>query len=64
MSDVSSDSRYINAIDTVRSELAVPLMYKGKAIGVLDIQSPQLDYFTKEQQTYFDAAGEPAGDRD
>jgi sigma-B regulation protein RsbU (phosphoserine phosphatase) len=51
VSDVSSDSRYINAIDTVRSELAVPLMYKGKAIGVLDIQSPQLDYFTKEQQT-------------
>jgi phosphoserine phosphatase RsbU/P len=50
VSDVSKDPRYINAIDTVRSELAVPLMYKGKAIGVLDIQSPQLDYFTRDQQ--------------
>jgi sigma-B regulation protein RsbU (phosphoserine phosphatase) len=50
VSDVSKDPRYINAIDTVRSELAVPLMYKAKAIGVLDIQSPQLDYFTRDQQ--------------
>jgi phosphoserine phosphatase RsbU/P len=49
--DVAKDSRYINAIDTVRSELAVPLMYKGKAIGVLDIQSTQLNYFTKDQQS-------------
>ncbi|MGA7785356.1 MAG: GAF domain-containing protein, partial [Candidatus Acidiferrales bacterium] len=51
VSDVSKDPRYINAIDTVRSELAVPLMYKGKAIGVLDIQSSQLDYFTRDQQS-------------
>ncbi len=50
VSDVSKDPRYINAIDTVKSELAVPLMYKGKAIGVLDIQSPQLNYFTRDQQ--------------
>jgi len=48
--DVAKDPRYINAIDTVRSELAVPLMYKGKAIGVLDIQSTQPNYFTKDQQ--------------
>jgi phosphoserine phosphatase RsbU/P len=50
VSDVSKDPRYINAIESVRSELAVPLMYKGRAIGVLDIQSPQLDYFTPDQQ--------------
>jgi sigma-B regulation protein RsbU (phosphoserine phosphatase) len=50
VSDVSKDPRYINAIESVRSELAVPLMYKGRAIGVLDIQSPQLDYFTRDQQ--------------
>jgi sigma-B regulation protein RsbU (phosphoserine phosphatase) len=48
--DVSSDPRYINALDNVRSELAVPLMIQGHAIGVLDIQSDQLDYFTNEQQ--------------
>lgn len=50
VSDVRSDPRYINAIPSVRSELAVPLVVAGQAIGVLDIQSPQLDYFTPDQQ--------------
>src|ERR1700675_2770792 len=50
VSDTSKDPRYINAIDTVRSELAVPLMLRGKCIGVLDIQSNHLDYFTRDQQ--------------
>ena len=48
--DVTQDPRYINAIDTVRSELAVPLMFRGTCIGVLDIQSRLPDYFTKDQQ--------------
>jgi phosphoserine phosphatase RsbU/P len=50
VSDVSQDPRYINAIETVRSELAVPLMLRGKCVGVLDIQSRHLEYFTKDQQ--------------
>ena len=50
VSDVSQDARYINAIESVRSELAVPLMFRGKCVGVLDIQSQHLDYFTKDQQ--------------
>jgi sigma-B regulation protein RsbU (phosphoserine phosphatase) len=48
--DTSVDPRYINAIDSVRSELAVPLMLQGKCIGVLDIQSRHVNYFTREQQ--------------
>lgn len=51
VSDVTADPRYINAIDTVRSELAVPLMIQGKCIGVLDIQSNHLNYFTPDQQS-------------
>src|SRR5215475_3008183 len=31
--DTSKDSRYITAIESVRSELAVPLMLQGKCIG-------------------------------
>ncbi len=50
VSDTSKDPRYINAIDSVRSELAVPLMLQGKCVGVLDIQSRHLDYFTRDQQ--------------
>jgi sigma-B regulation protein RsbU (phosphoserine phosphatase) len=50
VSDVTQDPRYINAIDCVRSELAVPLIFRGKVVGVLDIQSRHLDYFTRDQQ--------------
>src|SRR5450755_2015501 len=49
--DVREDPRYINIIDSVRSELVVPLMVKGQSIGVLDIQSTQVDYFTRDQQS-------------
>ena len=50
VSDTTKDPRYINAIDSVQSELAVPLILRGKCIGVLDIQSRHLDYFTRDQQ--------------
>jgi sigma-B regulation protein RsbU (phosphoserine phosphatase) len=50
VSDVSQDSRYINAIESVKSELAVPLIFRGKCVGALDIQSRHLNYFTKDQQ--------------
>src|SRR6202163_3612709 len=49
--DVREDPRYINIIDSVRSELVVPLVLKGHSIGVLDIQSTQVDYFTRDQQS-------------
>ena len=45
--DVSLDPRYINAVADVRSELAIPLMLKDRCIGVLDLESPELDAFTK-----------------
>lgn len=50
LADVRSDPRYINALDSVRSELAVPLLFKGNCIGVLDIQSRQVDAFTRDEQ--------------
>src|ERR1700730_3753354 len=48
--DVRSDPRYIQGSDAIRSELAVPLIFKGQVIGLLDIQSAKLDYFSPEQQ--------------
>jgi sigma-B regulation protein RsbU (phosphoserine phosphatase) len=50
VADTLTDPRYINAIDSVRSELAVPLMLRNRCVGVLDIQSRHPDYFTREQQ--------------
>jgi phosphoserine phosphatase RsbU/P len=50
VADVRNDARYVNGIDSVRSELAVPLLFKNQVVGVIDIQSTQEDYFTPEQQ--------------
>src|ERR1700737_1144644 len=49
VADVREDPRYINIIDSVRSELVVPLIVKGQSIGVLDIQRTRVDYFTRHQ---------------
>ncbi len=57
VSDTSKDPRYINAIENVRSELAVPLIVRGKVVGVLDIQSRHLDYFTPDQQNILTLLG-------
>jgi sigma-B regulation protein RsbU (phosphoserine phosphatase) len=44
--DVSKDSRYINAVSDVRSELVVPLLLKDRCIGVFDLESPELNAFS------------------
>ncbi|WP_348266465.1 SpoIIE family protein phosphatase [Edaphobacter paludis] len=48
--DVSKYEHYIDANPNVRSELAVPLIVKNKVIGVLDIESETIGYFTPEHQ--------------
>jgi len=49
--DVLKDPRYLAAAEAVRSEMAVPLIVRGRVIGVMDIESRQPDYFTPAQQT-------------
>ena len=46
INDVSKDPRYIKTITDTKSEMVVPLIYKDKAIGALDLQSPYVNYFT------------------
>jgi len=48
--DVTKDPRYIVANPETRSELAVPLMYKGKMVGVLDLEHTRRGFFTEEHQ--------------
>ncbi len=48
LNDVRQAENYIDANPEVRSELAVPLITKNRMIGVIDIQSEQLDYFKPE----------------
>ncbi len=47
VSDVSQDPRYIRVVPDVRSELAIPMLIKDRVIGVVDLESPELDAFTK-----------------
>jgi len=47
VSDVSQDPRYIHLVADVRSELAIPLLLKDRCIGVIDLESPELDAFSK-----------------
>ena len=47
MADVKQDPRYIDFVADVRSELAIPMLLKDRCIGVLDLESPELDAFTK-----------------
>ncbi len=45
--DVSKDPRYIKVVEDVRSELVVPMRLKERCIGVFDLESPELDAFSK-----------------
>jgi sigma-B regulation protein RsbU (phosphoserine phosphatase) len=45
--DVSQDPRYIKFLPDVRSELAIPLLIKDRCIGVVDLESPEPDAFSK-----------------
>ena len=45
--DVSKDPRYIKVVEDVRSELAIPLLLKDRCIGVFDLESPEIDAFSK-----------------
>lgn len=46
--DVSKDPRYIEANPETRSELCIPLIYKDKVIGVLDIEHTKRNYFNED----------------
>ena len=45
--DVASDPRYIKVVDDARSELVIPLLLQDRCIGVFDLESPELDAFSK-----------------
>jgi len=46
--DVSKDPRYIQLNPETRSELCVPLIYKERAIGVLDLESTRRNYYNED----------------
>lgn len=45
--DVRSDPRYVNSVDAVRTELAVPMTARGKLVGVIDLQSTRISAYNE-----------------
>lgn len=48
--DVRKDPRYLAMNPETRSELIVPLFYKGRVIGVLDLEHTRTGFFNEEHQ--------------
>lgn len=56
--DVSADTRYKPSIlppEVTRSELAVPMIFGGNVLGVLDVQSDQPNAFGEDDRFLFEA---------
>src|SRR6202012_3311026 len=48
--DVHKDQRYLEMNSETRSELIVPLFYKGRVIGVLDLEHTRANFFNEEHE--------------
>jgi phosphoserine phosphatase RsbU/P len=48
--DVLKDQRYLPMNPETRSELIVPLFYKGRVIGVLDLEHTRTNFFNQEHE--------------
>ncbi|MGH9487448.1 MAG: SpoIIE family protein phosphatase [Terriglobales bacterium] len=50
VNDVSRYPGYIPVLQDIRSELAVPILWNNRCIGVMDIQAPECDAFSEAHQ--------------
>jgi len=57
IADVHVESRYIGVDDEVRSELAFPLMSRGRVVGVLNAESQHADAFSDADVALMSAVG-------
>jgi diguanylate cyclase (GGDEF)-like protein/PAS domain S-box-containing protein len=48
--DVRKDPHYIRVSDGTRSELAVPILFSGNLLGVINTESPTIDYYDDEDR--------------
>ena len=46
--DTSADPRYIASHPGVRSEVAIPLVIKGRVVGVMDLENDRVGYFNED----------------
>ena len=49
--DVRTDPRYLNGLDAVSAELAVPMTIRGRLVGVIDVQSTKRNAYSEKDQS-------------
>ena len=59
--DVRPDPRYLNGLDAVRSELAVPMLARGQLVGVIDLQSTRLRAYSEQDRSLIRLIGARVG---
>lgn len=55
--NVAEDTRYLVLSANTRSELAVPLIYRNEVLGVLNVESEQLDAYTENDEEMLGTLG-------
>ena len=45
--DVRNEPRYLHTLDAVRTEMAVPMLARGKLVGVIDLQSTRINAYSE-----------------
>ena len=48
--DTTKDSRYISVNPKVRSELAIPLVYRNEVLGIVNVESPRLNAYSENDE--------------
>jgi GAF domain-containing protein len=57
VNDVTKDDRYITLGSNVRSELALPLIYRGELLGVLNVESDKVDAYNENDEELLTTLG-------
>jgi GAF domain-containing protein/HAMP domain-containing protein len=55
--DVTEDPRYIQVSSNTKSELAIPLIYRNELLGVLNVESEQVDAYTENDEEMLGTLG-------
>jgi GAF domain-containing protein len=57
ISDVAKDARYISINNRVRSEMAIPLIYRNDVLGVINVESTQLEAYSENDEEMLGTLG-------
>jgi GAF domain-containing protein len=57
INDVSTDPRYVQISANTRSELSIPLVYRNELLGVLNVESEQVDAYTENDEEMLGTLG-------